>query len=567
MKNNHYFYWNKTWIMLILWLFAGCYDSDSWVNVVEEPAKVQVTLTAEEAQASFENEIMNKTTRSISTRKEDLFRFSKHQFPFGNIVPKWNCGVASNASGTAYYETSIRSSYFFRAWRHKRIGKNKKKKWMCTKIIHKLLVMKDLNTNETYNYIELLIPTIHFINHHRTFNFSRITNDGNMMDFSGFKLYTTLDGHLVRVNEYKKGKRVRGVFLDGTTDKETYQEMRRRALNMLRNTRISIKLPKAVVTRSYDELEYEDETWYTDDEGNMWVWDSYLGDWTLVGNINGEDGEKGYIIDEVVITPDPDPESEIDDPFIPSPIPPIEGGTNDDLEEEGIGGGGGGSSSIGSGGGSSTPVAPKAKTIFRNSSMTETNWKVIERMLGKIIADCMGQALYNGLKNSLNGKTLIIKFIDEEKAGFVPDKAKSGIKLGLTLVNSNILFHEMWHVYQAYHESETVYLNSLINQEIEAHYAQYLYVRKLPEYRGSKWESYYAKDKRHRAIKGLSDHIDGKGNLRPGKNVEEFNFDILSIASIFETTDGYDDPGLYKYDDTRSGLSNFSNLRTLTKDC
>ena len=59
--------------------------------------------------------------------------------------------------------------------------------------------------------------------------------------------------------------------------------------------------------------------------------------------------------------------------------------------------------------------------------MTETNWKVIERMLDKIIADCMGQALYNGLKNSLNGKTLIIKFIDEEKAGFVPDKAKSGI--------------------------------------------------------------------------------------------------------------------------------------------
>ena len=97
MKNNHYFYWNKTWIMLILWLFAGCYDSDSWVNVVEEPAKVQVTLTAEEAQASFENEIMNKTTRSISTRKEDLFRFSKHQFPFGNIVPKWNYGVAKLA--------------------------------------------------------------------------------------------------------------------------------------------------------------------------------------------------------------------------------------------------------------------------------------------------------------------------------------------------------------------------------------------------------------------------------------------------------------------------------------
>lgn len=49
MKNQHYFCRNKIWIIATLWLFAGCYDSDSWVNVVEEPAKVQVTLTAEEA--------------------------------------------------------------------------------------------------------------------------------------------------------------------------------------------------------------------------------------------------------------------------------------------------------------------------------------------------------------------------------------------------------------------------------------------------------------------------------------------------------------------------------------
>ena len=52
-----------------------------------------------------------------------------------------------------------------------------------------------------------------------------------------------------------------------------------------------------------------------------------------------------------------------------------------------------------------------------------------------------------------------------------------------------------------------------------------------------------------------------------GRDIEDFDFDILSIASIFETTEGYDDPNFYKYDDTRSGLSNFSNLRTLTKDC
>ena len=244
MKNKHYFCCNKIWIMVTLWLFTSCYDSEPWVNVAEQPMKAKITITAEEAQASFENEIMSKATRGISTRKEDLIRFSKHQFPFGDIVPKWSSGVASNTSRTAYYETPIRSSYFYRAWWYKKAGKNKKKKWVCTRIIHKLLVMKDPETNKTHNYIELLIPTIHFMNHHRTFNYNRITNDGTMLDFSGFKVYTTLDGHLVRVTEYKSGQKVRGVFLDGTADKETYQEMRRRALIMLKNIRISIKLPK-----------------------------------------------------------------------------------------------------------------------------------------------------------------------------------------------------------------------------------------------------------------------------------------------------------------------------------
>lgn len=208
-----------------------------------------------------------------------------------------------------------------------------------------------------------------------------------------------------------------------------------------------------------------------------------------------------------------------------------------------------------------------AQAIFRNSGMTETNWKVIERMLDKIMADCMGQALYNGLKKSLNGKSLIIKFTNKDYAAFVPDGDNSGINLGVKVVESNAFFHEMWHAYQAYHDSESAYMNSLINQEIEAHYAQYLYLRKLSEYRGSKWENYYAKDRRMGAIKGLEQYINEKGYLYPGTNVDVFNFHVLSIASIFETTPGYDDSSFYKYDDTRNGLSNFSNLRTLTKDC
>lgn len=116
MKNKHYFCRNKIWIMVTLWLFTGCYDSEPWMNVTKQSTETKVTITAEEAQASFESEMMSKTTRSIPTRKEDLISYSRHQFPFGNIIPKWSSGVASNTSKTAYYETPIRSSYFSQFW-------------------------------------------------------------------------------------------------------------------------------------------------------------------------------------------------------------------------------------------------------------------------------------------------------------------------------------------------------------------------------------------------------------------------------------------------------------------
>ena len=289
MKNKHYFCRNKIWIMATLWLFTSCYDSELWNNVTEQPTKAKVTITAEEAQASFENEIMSKATRSSSTRKQDLIRFSKHQFPFGDIVPKWSSGEASSVSKFANYETPIRSSYLYRAWRHKRMGKNKKKQWMCTKIIHKLLVVKDAKTDKMYNYIELLIPTIHFLNHHRNFNFNQLKNDGNMLDYSGLKVYTTLDGYLIRVNEYRNGKKVKGVYLGGTTDKEVYLAKKRMALAILKNTRISIKLPK-VTTRSYDEFEYDDGSMDIDEDGNIWIWDSDSGEWILTDE-NIYDGE------------------------------------------------------------------------------------------------------------------------------------------------------------------------------------------------------------------------------------------------------------------------------------
>lgn len=130
-----------------------------------------------------------------------------------------------------------------------------------------------------------------------------------------------------------------------------------------------------------------------------------------------------------------------------------------DIPVEGDGGsGGGGNSGSSSPGGdnndntSDSGVAPKAQAIFRNSNMTEQNWNVIENMLEKIIENCMGQNLYNGLVEKLNGSTLSIQFVNTDYSSFHFVNGTSGIKLSSQNVESNHLIHEMFHAFQAYRE-------------------------------------------------------------------------------------------------------------------
>lgn len=108
-------------------------------------------------------------------------------------------------------------------------------------------------------------------------------------------------------------------------------------------------------------------------------------------------------------------------------------------------------------------------------------------MLDKIMKDCMGKALYNGLKESLKGKTLVIQFNETQDGSFGSQGEGIGISLGMQM-ESNQLFHEMMHAYRTFQETLSSYNGSTLNGEIEAWYAQYLYTSRLPEYVGSKWE-------------------------------------------------------------------------------
>lgn len=238
------------------------------------------------------------------------------------------------------------------------------------------------------------------------------------------------------------------------------------------------------------------------------------------------------------------------------------GGGNGGLDG-GFGGGGGG-------GGGTSPVnpaqiAPKASSIFRNSKMTEQNWKVLENMLDKIMVDCLGGELYNGLKSFLKGKTLTIQFKEGSDGGFGMQGESVGISLGMQM-ESNQLLHEMFHAYQAYQNTIDQYNGSTLNSEIEAHYAQYLYTSRLKEYRGSKWEKRDNDDIRRKSIKKLAKYVDKKGNLLPGATNDLLDIEILNSVIPALRAAGYS-KDKYPLNGNPNGAANFKNLNKLTVNC
>lgn len=136
-------------------------------------------------------------------------------------------------------------------------------------------------------------------------------------------------------------------------------------------------------------------------------------------------------------------------------------------------------------------------------------------------------------------------------------------------MESNHLFHEMWHAYQAYRENESSHARSMLNAEIEAWYAQYLYVSSLPDYTpGSPWHDLYIFNDLGRLVKNMDKYVDKKGNLRVTN--PELDVYLAAVEQSFRNLEDENGDKPYKdypYDDNRIGISNFKNLQQLSLNC
>ncbi len=136
----------------------------------------------------------------------------------------------------------------------------------------------------------------------------------------------------------------------------------------------------------------------------------------------------------------------------------------------------GGGSSGGSGSSSGTP----AGNIFKKEADQDSLlWVITENMTARIMEDCLGGDLYSQLKEKVKNNKINLEF--DFGKGYSYNWEEHTLHIGLEELEANNLLHEMFHVFQTTQEPISSFKSSMMNREIEAHYAQYLFLQRSAE--------------------------------------------------------------------------------------
>ena len=213
------------------------------------------------------------------------------------------------------------------------------------------------------------------------------------------------------------------------------------------------------------------------------------------------------------------------------------------------------------------PPRPAPERILRRpAGMTDAEWSIIERLFRDVDNNCVGRALVNTMMGLLDGTGRIeVRFDD---AGHNRFSVQGGIIFLRTDVRADTFFHELFHSRQAFQETletwGTVDNNHLLNLEMEARYAQYLFLRQTSWFAGSAVERAWRNDPSRESIMELTNYLSNQGNLLPGAAADLNTHITNRIMPALGAVRGHEQ---LRFDPSRVGIVNFNRIRGLTINC
>ena len=220
------------------------------------------TFTASEAQSVFEGEVMGVLTRSAYY--DDSYYRRRFMWNIGEITPDWETATCTKAGHLENVDVQIRSTNRYRVIQTDPVtGKQRK-----VKCYHKLLVAKDVETGRTGNFIVFFIATNQYSKTHKGFINEWFNNDGNMGDFSGLKVYTKLDGKIVRVNKYESGRKTSGIYLGNVRNIEEFALKMTDVFRLMKNLKIQKGTYRGGALTKAGE---DDSSWDYGESDSIWI--------------------------------------------------------------------------------------------------------------------------------------------------------------------------------------------------------------------------------------------------------------------------------------------------------
>lgn len=239
----------------------------------------------------------------------------------------------------------------------------------------------------------------------------------------------------------------------------------------------------------------------------------------------------------------------------------------------GIPGGGGSSGGYHNGGmyggGGRMPLGPQqppsssvplARAILKGN-LTEAQWRQVEAMVDKILKDCLGSHLYDGLLAKMNGAAWELRY----------DPGASSGTFGSSYLTINDLndpyglMHELFHGYQAYGESVDSFNGATANMEVEAQIAKVMFM--LDGNDSEEFSRNYRElnnDPERDAFLYLQQLINPRGQLWNSGDQQRFDQGFYSAGQFVIRQD----PSMYRWDASRASFGqSMKNIVPLAAGC